>query len=181
MRGCESPDRAFQEVFRRGAERVARCAVGALCRWDSREGSRSHAAHVREDSLRYARRDRPGLAVNDRYALPTCAPTLRASGTGYGFKSSAGGLSRQPPRGSVRVLLLEEDRREEESTSLNAENQGHPWALMVARRIARNRDKPAPIPVPCPITNCRTSAISRRAGSVALKPGAVARAADTQR
>jgi putative addiction module component (TIGR02574 family) len=52
---------------------------------------------------------------------------------------------------------------------------------MVSQRIARNRDKVALTPVPCAITNRRPSASSRRAGSDALKPGVVARAADTQR
>jgi hypothetical protein len=52
---------------------------------------------------------------------------------------------------------------------------------MVSQHIARDRDQPGRTHVAYAITNRRTSASSRRPGSVVLKPEAVARAAETQR
>ena len=53
--------------------------------------------------------------------------------------------------------------------------------FMVSRRIARDRDHSALKPVPDLITDRLASTYSRRAASVVLKPGVVARAADAQR
>ena len=50
-----------------------------------------------------------------------------------------------------------------------------------SRHIARGRDRATPMPGVTAVTNRRTIASSRRAGSVAPKSGAAARAADTQR
>jgi hypothetical protein len=53
--------------------------------------------------------------------------------------------------------------------------------FMVSPHIVRDREQPALEPVPYATTNRLTSASSRRAASVVLKPGVAARAADAQR